>query len=239
VKFSPPLEKARFIKRYKRFLTDVQLQDGGIVTIHCPNTGSMKNCLVPDSDCWISDSQNPKRKYRYSWEIATTPNRKKAGINTSRANALVVEAINNGTVKELQGYQSLRQEVAYGSEKSRIDILLSDHPRRKQPHCYVEVKNVTYGDDNGQGLFPDAVSDRGRKHLRELVQMVREGNRAVLLYCVQHTGIDCVKPAADIDPAYAAEIAVAIKAGVEVIAYKARLSAREIKLTTAIPFSCF
>ncbi len=241
MKFKPLLQRAKFIKRYKRFLTDVQLADGRVVTIHCPNTGSMRNCLVEGSPCWISKSDNPKRKYAYTWEIATVPGRKKAGVNTARANALVVEAINNNTIVELRAYATLKTEVPYGKEKSRIDILLKDNPRRRNSagqniDCYVEVKNVTLAEQGGRGLFPDAVSDRGAKHLRELMAIKQAGHRAVLFYCVQHTGIEWVEAAAEIDPVYASTLKEAIKAGVEVLAYRASLSAKEIKLQEKIPF---
>ncbi|MGH1470908.1 MAG: DNA/RNA nuclease SfsA [Cellvibrionaceae bacterium] len=238
MKITPPLQKATFLRRYKRFLADVVLDDGSEMTVHCPNTGSMKNCLVANSPCWISDSNNPKRKYRYSWEIATTPGRKKAGINTTRSNALVVEAINNGIVKELQGYEKLQTEVAYGKEKSRIDILLSENKSTKNQLCFVEVKNVTLAEKNGLGLFPDAVSERGLKHLRELMHCVEKGDRAVLFYCVQHSGIDRVTCADEIDPAYSNMLRQAVSAGVEVLAYQAKLSAREIVLFKKIPFDC-
>lgn len=236
MKFSPPLARARLIKRYKRFMADVELPGGQVITLHCPNTGSMKNCLVPGSDCWYSDSGNPKRKYPCTWEIATTPGRGKAGINTGRANALVMEAIEAGVIKELQGYASARREVAYGSEGSRIDILLSDHPRRRQSHCYVEVKNLTLHESKGVGLFPDAVSERGRKHLRELMEMVNQGHRAVLFFCVQHNKVRRASPAWDIDPLYAETLEQAVEKGVEVLAYRAKLNAREIVLEEKIPF---
>ena len=236
MKFKPPLQRAVFRKRYQRFLADVILPGGQTITVHCPNTGSMLNCLLPDSPCWLSHSDNPKRKYAYTWEIATTPNRKKAGINTARANALVMEAINNGVVGELQGYRELHSEVAYGQEKSRIDILLKHHARRRQQHCYVEVKNVTLAETDGRGLFPDAVSERGSKHLRELISVRRQGHRAVLFFCVQHTGIRWVEPAREIDAVYAQTLQQAITAGVEVIAYRGTLSARQISLDEAIPF---
>ncbi|MGI1680063.1 MAG: DNA/RNA nuclease SfsA [Cellvibrionaceae bacterium] len=238
MKITPPLQKATFLRRYKRFLADVVLEDGREITVHCPNTGSMKNCLVSNSPCWISDSNNPKRKYRYSWEIATTPGRKKAGINTSRSNALVVEAIETGVASELQGYSTLKTEVPYGREKSRIDIVLSESIANKKQKCYVEVKNVTLGEKNGLGLFPDSVSTRGLKHLRELISCVKNGDRAVLFYCVQHTGIQRVTCADNIDPAYSNMLREAVSEGVEVLAYKAKLSAKEIKLVERIPFSC-
>lgn len=231
MKFNPALKEATLLRRYKRFLADVCLPDGEEVTIHCPNTGSMKACLDDGGRCWFSESDNPKRKYSRTWEIATTPAGDLAGINTGRANALVLEAILNGTVAELQGYDSWKTEVRYGAERSRIDICLSG----SGVDCYVEVKNVTLCVGAGQGLFPDAVSARGSKHLRELMLMVEQGHRAVLLFCVQHSGIDRVSPAADIDSVYAATLREAAAAGVEILAYKARLSAEEIVITESLP----
>lgn len=236
MKFHPAFEQGQLLKRYKRFLTDVRLPDDNQITIHCPNTGSMKNCLAPGEPVWFSTSDNPKRKYPNTWEVATTPSGHLAGINTGRANALVVEAIESGVVTELQGYQQLKTEVKYGEERSRIDILLSDDD---QPDCYVEVKNVTLLDElePGLGLFPDSVSDRGRKHLRELMAMVAQGHRAVLFYCVQHTGIERVKAADLIDPKYAQTLAQAVEAGVEVLAYGAEISPEEITLNRRLEFS--
>lgn len=231
MKFSPPLQQATLLKRYKRFLADIRLDNGEETTIHCPNTGSMKNCWEAETPCWYSVSDNPKRKYPFTWEIATTPAGDLAGINTGRANALVVEAINDGVVTELQGYDELRTEVKYGEENSRIDILLSG----EQGQCYVEIKNCTLLEDDNKGYFPDAVSTRGTKHLRELIAMVEAGHRAVLLFCVQHSGIKSVAPAAHIDAAYAETFAEAVNAGVEVLAYRAQMSAEEIKLVQALP----
>ncbi len=234
--FKPPLQRAIFRKRYKRFLADVTLPDIGTITVHCPNTGAMLNCLVPDSPCWLSHSTNSKRKYAYTWEIATAPGRKKAGINSARANALVVEAINNGVIVELADYRELKTEVPYGKENSRVDILLQSHPHRREKSCYVEVKNVTYAESGGRGLFPDAVSARGSKHLRELIEIRAAGHRAVLCFCVQHTGINWVEPAALIDDEYTTTLVEAVKKGVEVIAYRTNITAREIVVTDAIPF---
>ncbi len=234
MKFQPPLEKAILLRRYKRFLADVELSDGSVITVHCPNTGSMQRCIVEGGPCWLSTSDNPKRKYRHTWEIATVPGGFKAGINTHRANALALEAINNGLVRELADYTQQQQEVRYGQENSRIDIFLSAHPADERD-CYVEVKSVTLGIPKGLGLFPDAVSKRGTKHLRELMHIRASGCRAVLFFCVQHTGIKQVAPAENIDPEYAATLREAVAAGVEVIAYRAKISAREITLTNAVP----
>lgn len=231
-------QQAIFLKRYKRFLADVQFADGRIMTVHCPNTGAMTNCLVPNSPCWLSESPNPKRKCRHTWEIATAVGGKKAGINTGRANAIVLEALRRGGIHQLEGYRSTASEVRYGEERSRIDLLLTDHPHRPEETCYVEVKNVTYGLRDGRGLFPDAVSLRGRKHLRELMGVVARGQRAVLLFCVQHSGIQWVEPAQEVDPLYAATLREALSKGVEVLAYRAKLSARGIVLDREIPVHC-
>lgn len=235
MKIEPALEQGILLKRYKRFLTDVRLPDGSEMTIHCPNTGSMKACLAEGELCWFSRSDNPKRKYPCTWEIATTPAGDLAGINTGRANALVVEAVEAGVIEPLQGYSDLRTEVRYGDERSRIDILLERNADTGVEQCFVEVKNVTLCVGGGQGLFPDAVSTRGTKHLRELSLMVQRGHRAVLLFCVQHTGIDRVAPAVEIDPDYAAALREAVATGVEVYAYRARISPEEIALDTALP----
>lgn len=237
MQFSPAFQRATFLRRYKRFLADVLLDTGEEVTIHCPNTGSMRECMQEGSDCWFSVSDNPKRKYSRTWEVATTPTGHLAGINSARANALTVEAIECGVIKELAGYPKLSTEVRYGEERSRIDILLSgrdDDPR----DCYVEVKSVTLLDRvNGspQGCFPDAVSARGSKHLRELAAMVSQGHRAVLLFCVQHTGIDSVMAAAHIDPEYTSTFSWALAQGVEVLAYKADIGAAEIRVSQRLP----
>ncbi|MCR6652286.1 MAG: DNA/RNA nuclease SfsA [Cellvibrionaceae bacterium] len=229
--FPEPLQQGVLIQRYKRFLADIRLENGEILTVHCPNTGSMKNCLQPGAPAWFSLSSDTKRKYPATWEIATTPHGHLAGINTGRANRLVREALEAGLVPSLRGFNSIRQEVAYGSEGSRIDFLLEIE---NQP-VYVEVKNVTLAESDGQGFFPDAVSARGARHLRELAAMVRAGYRAVLVYCVQHTGITQVTAAEHIDPAYAAAFYQAIREGVEVIALGAHISPTEIALKQALP----
>lgn len=224
-------QSATLIRRYKRFLADVCLPDGETLTIHCPNTGSMRHCVVPGSPCWFSDSGNPKRKYRHTWEVATVPGGHLAGINTARANALVADAIEDGRVPELAGYPERRREVAYGRERSRVDFLLSGDG----PDCYVEVKSVTLMEAPGQGLFPDAVSTRGQKHLRELAQLAREGNRAVLFFCVQHTGIEWVEPADAIDPDYASALRRAAREGVEILAYGTRIEPEAAQLSLERP----
>lgn len=227
MKFSPALQPAILVSRYKRFLADIVLADGTTTTIHCPNTGAMTHCVLENSPCWYSVSDNPKRKYPFTWEIATVANGHLAGVNTGRANALVKEAIERGVISELSIYDEIRSEVKYGDENSRIDFLLKSE-RDDIADAYVEVKSVTLGMGNGLGLFPDAVSQRGAKHLRELILMVSQGYRAVLIFCVQHTGIDRVAPADDIDPLYGALLREAVNNGVEVLMYGAAISPDEM-----------
>lgn len=231
VLFSEPLQQGYLIQRYKRFLVDIRLPNDEILTAHCPNTGSMKNCLQPGAPAWFSLSDDKKRKYPATWEIATTPDGHLAGINTGRANRLVREALDAGLLPTLAGYESIRHEVVYGSEGSRIDFLLhiNDQP------VYLEVKSVTLCEQGNCGFFPDAVSSRGARHLRELAAMAKAGNRAVLVYCVQHTGIERVAAASHIDPVYAAAFRQAVEEGVEVLALGARISAEEITLDRLLP----
>lgn len=232
------LQSGRLVKRYKRFLADIEQDNGEVLTIHCPNTGSMRACLAPGELVWYSTSDNTKRKYPHTWEITTTPSGHLAGINTNLSNHLVETALDDGAIEPLSDYSKCRREVRYGKEKSRIDFLLSGHPDDERP-CYVEVKNVTLMETEGQGLFPDSVSERGTKHLRELMAIKQEGARAVLLYCVQHQGIDWVEPATRIDPVYSDTLAEAVKEGVEVLAYRADIEPNNIdnpiQLTTRLP----
>lgn len=231
MKFDSPLEKGTLIKRYKRFLADIKRADGSEITVHCPNTGSMQQCNIAGSAVWFYDSGNAKRKYPHTWEqVAVADGTAIAGINTNRANSLVVEGLETGVIKELQGYDALKTEVKYGAENSRIDVMLTFG----QQACYVEVKNVTLG-EGIQGWFPDAVTTRGQKHLRELMAMVAAGHRAVLLFCVQHTGVTSVAAAAHIDPDYATLLTQARDAGVEIIAYQADLTPTEATLVRALP----
>jgi sugar fermentation stimulation protein A len=233
MKIAPPLFPATFEKRYKRFFADVRTPSGELLTLHCPNTGSMKNCLVEGSPCWYSLSDNPKRKLPGTLEIVTSSQGSLAGVNTSRPNYLVREVIEADLVPELQGYSQIRTEVRYGEEKSRIDLLLED---RSLGQCYVEVKNVTLDMGDGLATFPDAVTSRGTKHLRELMAMVAAGHRAVLFFCVQLTGVQRMEVAAEIDPGYAATLSEAVAAGVEVIAWRASIGADQIVLDQ--PISC-
>ncbi|HKK55742.1 DNA/RNA nuclease SfsA [Marinobacter sp.] len=221
MKIPGPIIEARLNRRYKRFLADVTLSDGSEVIAHCPNTGSMLGCQPANARVILSVSDNPKRKLKYTWELVETAPGVWACINTARPNAQAREAIERGAVEELAGYAMCRSEVRYGSEKSRIDLHLSGHQCRAD--AWVEVKNVTLCKD-GTGYFPDAVTSRGQKHLRELIAQAAAGARAVLLFVVNHSGIEVVKPADQIDPAYGKLLRQAQAAGVELLAYRAALS---------------
>ncbi len=233
MKFPRPLIRARLIRRYKRFLADVELENGERTTVHTPNTGAMTGLIEPGSTVWLLDTLNPKRKYPLAWEVASTPAGVRVGINTHLANALVQEAIENGVITELSGYRQIRREVKYGQEGSRIDLLLEQPGRAR---CFVEVKNVTLLLAGGVAAFPDAVSRRGSKHLRELMTMVRQGDRAVLLFCVQREDARAMQPAGHIDAVYARTLAQAMQAGVEVLAYGVCITDEEIRLHQRLPF---
>lgn len=231
MKFPTPLIEGRLIKRYKRFLSDIQLPNGEVVVAHCPNTGSMKRCQQDNAQVWLSESNNPKRKLAYTWELVEVDERYLACINTGYPNKLVGEAIADGVVKELVGYKEQKAEVKYG-ENSRIDWLLTHEDGGK---CYVEVKNVTLLEEDGLGYFPDAVTDRGRKHLYELANMVEQGHRAVMFFCVSHGGIDSVTPAAHIDEKYAKAFEEVVARGVEVIAYKVAIDQGGMAVEGVLP----
>lgn len=232
MKFSPPLEQGIFLRRYKRFFADVGLPDGEVLTLHCANTGSMRNCQVPGAPCWFSRTADPRRKLPGTLEVVTTGDGRLAGVNTGRANRLVEEAIAAGGIDALGGYQSLRREVRYGDENSRIDFLLAGDGKP----CYVEVKSVTLSLGGGLAAFPDAITLRGARHLRELEAMAVAGARAVLLFCVQLSDIETVVPAVDIDPDYARALRQARSRGVEVLAWSCRLAPEEIALERQLEF---
>ncbi|SDI64228.1 sugar fermentation stimulation protein A [Ferrimonas sediminum] len=231
MKYPQPLQSATLIKRYKRFLADVTLDNGDVMTLHCANTGAMTGCAEPGDTVWYSTSNNPKRKYPCSWELTQTRDGHFIGINTATANTLAAEAIEQGVLDALGGYDRIQREVRYGEENSRIDLLLSGN---HNPLCYVEVKSCTLLQQQ-QGYFPDAVTTRGQKHLRELMQMVDQGHRAVLLFLVQHSGIDSVSPADHIDPAYATLCREAMDKGVEFLAVGTEISPQGITVMGSLP----
>lgn len=232
MKFENPLIHGKLVKRYKRFMADVELADGSVVTAHCANSGSMLSVNEPGADVWISPATNPDRKLKFTWEMIRIGDAM-VGVNTGRPNKLVAEAILDGTITELSGYVSLRHEVKYG-KNSRIDLLLEDDTR---PMCYVEVKNVTMRRDLSSGApadFPDSVTSRGTKHLGELSDMVAEGHRATMMYLVQRDDAESFAVASDIDPVYAAALTAAVKAGVEVMCYDCKLDEHEITVNKTL-----
>lgn len=234
MRFGAPLVRGVLIKRYKRFLADVTLDDGTVVTAHCANPGAMLGLDTPGAGVWLSRSNNPKRKLRYSWEIVEADGGL-VGINTAHPNRIAAEAIEAGKVAELKGYRSLRREVRYG-QNSRVDILLDEgRGARKDVPCYVEIKNVHLMRRPGLAEFPDSVTARGAKHLEELGAMAERGARAVMFYLVQRTDCERFSLAEDIDPTYAAGLRRALDRGVEAICYSCTISAEEIELHRPLP----
>lgn len=227
MKFKNPLHTGLFQKRYKRFFADILLNDE-IVVAHTANTGTMKTCLGENWPALVSFHDSPTRKLKYSLEMLNN-GKTWIGVNTSLTNALAIEAIQNGTIKELQGYSNLRPEAKIGN--SRIDILLSNSPN---DFCYVEVKNVTLVKDNFC-LFPDAVTERGQKHLDELLDLKRKGIRTVMLFIVQREDCDTFQIEQDIDPVYCEKLKAVIKEEVEVLVYQCSLSPDEIIVRNKLP----
>ncbi len=231
--FTPPLQSATLIKRYKRFLADVITPDGKELTLHCPNTGAMTGCATPGDTVWYSTSENTKRKYAHTWEMTQTQLGAFICVNTLRANILTKEAIIAEQIPTLNGYSILKSEVKYGNESSRIDFMLQAEDRR---NCYIEVKSVTLAEEE-KGYFPDAVTERGQRHLRELMSVAAGGERAVMLFAVLHSAITCFSPARHIDATYAQLLVEAHKKGVEILAYKAELSANNMTLRWPLPIA--
>jgi len=234
MKFPTPLVRGRLIKRYKRFLADVSLDTGELVTATCPNTGSMMGLAVPGAVVWLSVSESPTRKYPHTWELVEADaggGPTLVGINTNHPNRLVSDSVACGTIPEVSGYATLRREVKYGLS-SRIDILLEDPGKGL---CYVEIKNVHLSRRAGLAEFPDSVTERGAKHLAELSAMVAAGHRALMLYLIQRADAEAFSLAGDIDPRYAAAFEAARAAGVEAIAYACDLSPTEITIARPVP----
>ncbi len=231
MQFPDPLIPGRLIRRYKRFLSDIELTDGRVVVAHCANPGSMLGLVDPGAEVWLSPSRNPKRKLQYSWELVRA-GEALVGINTGLPNGIVAAAITAGRVPELTGYPGLRREVPYG-ENSRIDILLE---KPGAPNCLVEVKSVTLSRRPGLGEFPDSVTKRGAKHLKELAEAAEAGQRAVMFYLVQRGDCRRVTVARDIDPGYDAALDDAVARGVEVLAYGCDVSPEAIELAGPLPF---
>ena len=229
LKWETPLTQGILLKRYKRFLADIKL-DQQLITAHVPNTGSMLSCWEPEWKCAVSISTNPSRKMAHTLELIHN-GASWIGVNTANANRLVKIWLQSGKIPELEGYRVIQPEKKVG--ESRIDFYLEGHDSHAP--CYVEVKNVTLKLD-GMAQFPDAVSERGQKHLRELMALKSQGFRTAMLYIVQREDVEAMKAAEKIDPKYARLLKEAIIAGVEVLVYQCRLDLTEIQLGSKLPF---
>lgn len=231
MEFATPLIRATLLRRYNRFLSDIRLEDGTEARAHCPNPGSMMGLKDPGTPIWVEPNDDPKKKLKYGWRLSELPGGQMVCIDTSMPNRVVGEALHAGQVVELAGYSKIRAEVPYGT-KSRVDFVLTD---AALADAYVEVKNVTLRRAQEWAEFPDSVTTRGAKHLRELADVVAAGHRAVMLYLVQRTDCRRLRMAADLDPAYAAAFDAAREAGVEMLCYSTHISAKGVWLSDALP----
>jgi len=224
----PSLLQGILVRRYKRFLADVRLRDGRVVTAHCPNSGSMRTCSEPGRPVYLSSSDNPRRKLGYTWELIRMPS-SLVGVNTQVPNRLVADGARHGVIPELDGYEQWRREVPYG-RSSRIDLLMERGPER----CYVEVKNCTLLEGHA-ARFPDAVTTRGLKHLRELRDQVAAGHRGVIFFLIQRMDAARFAPADRIDPAYGEALRRVVEAGVEALAWDVEIDLERIRLRRSVP----
>jgi sugar fermentation stimulation protein A len=225
----PELIPGILLKRYKRFLADVKLESGEIVTAHCPNTGSMMGCCEPGRPVYLSMHDNPKRKYKYTWELIAMPT-SLVGVNTFVPNRLVYKSIVQKLIPELSEYKNVQREVKI-SEHSRIDLMLTDGGLER---CYVEIKNCTLVNE-GIARFPDAVTSRGLKHITELENLAEAGHRCLMFYFIQRMDAQVFRPADHIDPQYGRGLRQAVKNGIEVLAYDVRIDMQDIELNQNIP----
>jgi len=232
LKLPEPLLSGQLIRRYKRFLADVRLDDGRVLTVHCPNTGAMLGCMTPGSRVWISEADNPRRRYAYTWELVEASPGTLVGINTARTNGLAEEALDQGLLDDFMGIRGWRREVLVRDLGCRFDFLLESADQG--PDCYLEVKNVTAAVEDGVAMFPDAVSERAVRHLDSLVKLVERGYRAALCYCVQRGDVNCVRPAAEVHPGYARALTAAVKRGVGVMGIRCRVLPGRIEPTERV-----
>ena len=226
----PPLHRGVLLRRYKRFLSDIQLDSGDEVLAHCPNPGSMKTCQEPGWTVLLTHRADKKRKLKWTWEVALDGSKEPILINTARPNRIVEEAVAAGRIPSLTGYPTLKREVKYGAENSRIDLLLEKPGER----CFVEIKSVTMAAPEGGAMFPDSVSKRGSRHLRELIAQKKAGDRSVLFFLLSRGGLHSVRPADEIDPTYGKTLREAVAAGVEVIAHRAVFSGADDNYTISV-----
>jgi sugar fermentation stimulation protein A len=224
----PELISGTLVKRYKRFLADVKLETGEMVTAHCPNTGSMRGCAEPGRKVYLSFHNNPERKYKYTWQLIAMPT-SLVGVNTLVPNQLVFKSIDQKLIPELSGYKTIQREVRIG-EHSRVDLMLNDGGARR---CYVEIKNCTLVSE-GIARFPDAVTTRGLKHVIELEKLAKAGHRCMMFYFIQRMDARVFQPADHIDPAYGRRLRQAVTNGIEVVAYDVRINLQGIELNKKI-----
>jgi sugar fermentation stimulation protein A len=226
--FEKPLVHGRLIKRYKRFLADITLDNGEVITAHCTNSGTMKTCLEDNAEVYLTPVDDPKRKTKFTWEMIKI-NNDWIGINTGNPNKLAFDAVKNGEIDQLQGYTEVKREVKF--DDSRFDVMA----KNESETCFIEVKNVTLKDGN-YARFPDAVTTRGKKHLETLIKVKEQGMRAVMLYVIQRMDVDIFAPAKNIDPEYAKTLKKAFDKGVEIIPIQAKVSPEKIELIKELPF---
>ncbi len=231
--YEPPLIEARLVRRHKRFLADVELADGALLRVHCPNTGAMTGCSDPGSQVWLWDSGNPERKYRHTLELVAVGDHLVC-VNTARANQVFAEALRHSQLPLLAGYAKMRPEPRIPGSRRRFDFLLSDPAKGD---CYIELKSLTLACPDGWGAFPDARSERALTHVAELERMLSAlGARALLIFCVMHTGVRTATTADAIHPAYGERVRAAIAQGVETYAWRCSISPEQLSLDRRLPF---
>lgn len=228
MKFEKSLIHGRLIKRYKRFLADVKLDNGDKITAHCTNSGSMKSCLENDAEVYLSPVDDPNRKTKFTWEMIKI-NGDWVGINTGNPNKIAYEAIKNEEIDKLKGYTEVQREVKF--DDSRFDVMA----KNDKETCFIEVKNVTYKKGD-YALFPDAVTTRGKKHLETLIKVKKQDMRAVMLYIIQRADVSVFAPAKEIDPEYAKTLKKAFESGVEIIPMQVKVTPEKIELIKEMPF---
>ncbi|OFX88049.1 MAG: sugar fermentation stimulation protein SfsA [Bacteroidetes bacterium GWF2_33_16] len=228
MKFSKVLVHGVLIKRYMRFLADVKLDSGEIVTAHCTNSGTMKSCIETGAEVYLTPVDDPNRKTKFTWEMIKI-NGDWVGINTSNPNKLAFEAVKNGEIEKLKGYTEVQREVTFGD--SRFDVMA----KNLKETCFIEVKNVTLKEGN-YALFPDAVTSRGKKHLETLVKVKEQGMRAVMLYIIQRTDVEVFSTAKQIDPEYSKALKMAYDKGVEIIPLQVKVTPEKIEISKELPF---
>ena len=223
MKFTKALIKGKFVKRYKRFFADVKVNKS-IITAHCPNTGSMMGLLNENNDAWVSKNDDPKRKLKFTLEILKSKNNL-IGVNTHLANKFVLEGLQNNIFTEFKNLENIQSEVFYNKE-TRFDFLVS----KKNQKCFIEVKNVTLIRDNVNSEFPDAITTRGSKHIKTLLEASKKGYQCYVLFLVQISNCKYFKIAKDIDKEYYKNYKIAKNTGVNFIAYNCKITSKEIKV---------